>query len=126
MEEDNQGTTTQNSIDTNIDKKLENVRKGQKIIISAILANFLVFFLTLIDPLLGILNLAVLALSIYGIILLCKGLSIAIWVRVIIFIGLVIPLIGLLILLRLNAMATKALRASGYKVGLMGASPRVV
>lgn len=36
--------------------------------------------------------------------------------------GLIIPLIGLITLLILNSKATAALRAAGYKVGLLGAS----
>lgn len=34
-----------------------------------------------------------------------------------------IPLLGLLVLLRINAKATNVLKANGIKVGLLGANP---
>jgi len=37
--------------------------------------------------------------------------------------SLLVPLLGLILLLRLNAKATKELKAAGYKVGLLGARP---
>jgi hypothetical protein len=42
--------------------------------------------------------------------------------RVLLAVLMVIPLIGLITLVILNSRATKALRAGGYKVGLLGAS----
>lgn len=37
--------------------------------------------------------------------------------------SLLVPLLGLILLLRLNAKATKELQAAGWKVGLLGARP---
>lgn len=108
-----------------LEKEIEKVRTGQKLLIYAILLNVGVTISSMYLPMLGLLQFGVLGVSIYGLVRLFQGLKMAMWVRGIIFLTMILPLINLLVLLRLNSRATKTLREAGYKVGLMGASSRL-
>ena len=75
-----------------------------------------------IGPIAILLVLGTFILGIIGIVRLASGFNYSVFRIILLIIGMIIPLVGLLILLSLNARATKELRASGYKVGLLGAS----
>lgn len=102
----------------------EDVRKGQKLILYAILINIAVFFLVNVNPLLGLINLVSLGMSIWGLVLLGRGMESSLLMKVVCVICLFIPFVNFITLLVLNSKATKILRDAGYKVGLMGASPK--
>jgi hypothetical protein len=102
---------------------IEKVASGQKMIIYGILLYFLgIGGQFAIGPIAGLLVLGTLILGIIGIVRLASGFNYSVLRIILLIIGMIIPLVGLLILLSLNARATKELRASGYKVGLLGAS----
>jgi hypothetical protein len=102
---------------------IERVASGQKLIIYAILINIIATILQItVHPAIGLLGLVSLVMSVIGIIKLATGLSSSLIAKIIYVILMFIPLINLITLLVLNSRATKALRANGYKVGLLGAS----
>jgi hypothetical protein len=102
---------------------IESVASGQKLIIYAILINLAATVLQIaVHPAIGLLGLVSLVMSIIGIIKLSTGLGSSLIAKIIYVVLMFLPLINLITLLVLNASATKALRANGYKVGLMGAS----
>ena len=103
--------------------QIEKVALGQKLIIWAILLNILTYGLQYaIGDIAGLLFIVVLVLSLVGLFKLASGLGYSTGAKIGFVILLLIPLIGLITLLILNSKATTALRAAGYKVGLLGAS----
>lgn len=106
------------------DAQLEYVRSGQKLLIYAILFNIVVAIAAGAVPMLGVLQLLVLGVSLFGLFRLFQGMRIAIWIRILLFLSMVVPLLNLIVLLALNHRATKALRRGGYRVGLFGAGAR--
>lgn len=115
--------TTQNNQTTTGVNNIEKVASGQKLIIWAILLNILTLCLSFaIGDSASLLVIGVLILSLIGLFQLTAGLGYSIGAKIGFVILLLLPLIGLITLLILNSKATKALRAAGYKVGLLGAS----
>ncbi|WP_411825430.1 hypothetical protein [Luteolibacter sp. AS25] len=111
-------------------ESIEKVRTGQKFIIYGILLNIAVIPLNLMSesqPLLGVIalisGLASLVLAVIGIIRMSAGLSYGVGFRLLFCALIIIPLIGLITMAVLNGKATKFLRDSGHKVGLLGARP---
>ena len=103
---------------------IELVASGQKLVIYAILAYFAAAAVRATMGDIGFLvAFAALGLAILGIVRLGKGLGLHIAVRVLCVVLMFIPLVGLIMLLVLNGMATRRLKAAGYKVGLGGARP---
>jgi hypothetical protein len=88
----------------------------------AILLNIiLVSIKTKIGPvLLLLLALAVIIMSIVGILKLLSGLGYGITEKVLQVVLQFIPVVNLICLVLLNVRANKALRAAGYEVGLLG------
>lgn len=62
------------------------------------------------------------AIAVFRLAALFRGKAVA----VLYVIGLLIPLLGLILLLTLSSRATKTLRASGIKVGFLGAKPDAI
>ena len=103
--------------------RLESIASGQKLVIYAILVYFAVIILQLVvGPIAGVLLLVSMVMGIIGVIRLASGLGKSTASKVIFVVLLFIPLVGLITLLVLNGKATAALRAGGYRVGLLGAS----
>lgn len=101
---------------------LRRIASGQKLIIYAILGQILaVGVSTTIEVPGGLLILAALVFSLVGVVKLAGALGASVLVRVLLALGMFLPLISLVILLSLSSRATKRLRAAGYKVGLLGA-----
>jgi len=106
---------------------LQQTATGQKLVIYAILVYIAAIIATqvfpqFVKPFGIILLIGIAAMSLTGIIKLASGLEYSTVATVLLALGSFIPLVGLLILLMLNGKATAALKAAGYKVGLLGAS----
>ena len=98
------------------------VAQGQKLIIYAILINFLGMAVAQVSPvLLLVVNIIALLLSIVGIVKLASGLEFSLLTKILTISSMIVPLINLLVLAALSAKATKMLKQGGYKVGLLGA-----
>ena len=119
------------------EERLQSLRSGQKLAIYAIL----VYFATIImqaglgsGPGRGLLaasgfvlmigGLAALIMSLMGVWKMGYGLGIGAILRVVMLISMIVPLINILLLLVVNARATRKLRQAGYKVGFLGVSGR--
>jgi hypothetical protein len=114
--------TSQNPQVASFDQQTEKVASGQKLIIYAILVNFLTVGLqAAIGEIAGLLAIVAIVMSLIGMFRLASGLGYSTGAKVLLVILLLIPLIGLITLLVLNSRATKALKAAGYTVGLLGA-----
>lgn len=114
-------------------ERLEKVRTGQRLVIWSILLYFGMGALSALsgsDPalasLLGLLILvmvvAMFIMSFMGLFRMWSGLDTPMVYRVLMFLFMFVPLIGLLILVRSSAQATKMLKENGYRVGLLGAA----
>jgi hypothetical protein len=101
---------------------VDDVASGQKLLIYAILLYFACAFLrAFIGPIALVPILICLGMSWTGIYKISRGLEYSMWLRVVLLVLMLIPLVGLLVLASLNARATSRLRAAGYSVGLLGA-----
>jgi uncharacterized membrane protein len=91
--------------------------------ILAIVVNIVAYIVAnAVQPIMGLLaGLVALVLAIVGMLRATSGLGFSTPRRALYTIGLFIPLIALIVLAIVNAEATKALRANGYKVGFFGA-----
>jgi hypothetical protein len=105
---------------------IDGVASGQKLIIFAILVNLATFGVTagLGDKgeifILG-LEIAAITLALLGVVRVALGLGYSTRARVVLLFLAFIPILNFWMLVLLNARATRALRAAGYKVGLLGA-----
>jgi hypothetical protein len=121
------------------EERLERLRSGQKLAIYAIL----IYLVTLIVQMSlagaahgpgglmaasGLLfitgGLAALIMSFMGVWKMGYGLGVGTILRVVMLIFLIVPFINILLLLIVNARATRKLRQAGYKVGFLGVSGR--
>ena len=112
-------------VDTGPDntEEIGKVASGQKLVIYAILLNFVAIALQVaIGPIAGLFGLAGLVLSLIGIFRIGSGMGFSIVAKIVLVILMFIPLVNLITLLILNSRATSRLRQAGYKVGLLGAS----
>ncbi len=101
---------------------MEDIASGQKLIIYAILVQFLTVGLqAAFGGVAGLIGIIAIVMSLLGMFRLASGLGYSIGVIIVLVILLLVPLIGLITLLVLNSRATKALREAGYTVGLLGA-----
>jgi hypothetical protein len=124
------------------EERVQRLRSGQKRAIYAIL----IYLVTLVvqagmrgaahsppgapellmasDFLLTAGGLAALIMSLMGVWKMGYGLGIGAILRVVMLIFMIVPLINILLLLIVNARATRKLRQAGYKVGFLGVSGR--
>lgn len=101
---------------------IEKVASGQKLIIYAILVNFVTIgLIAAFGDIAGLVGIVAIVMSLVGMFHLAGGLGYSTAAKIFLLVLLVVPLVGLITLLILNSRATKALRAAGYKVGLLGA-----
>jgi hypothetical protein len=103
---------------------IEKVAGGQRLVIWGILVNIAAWGLQLaISPFLGLLlSLGAIGLSLVGIFRLATGMGYATAVKILLLVAMLVPIVNVLLLLTVNARATRRLRAAGYRVGLLGAS----
>ena len=123
------------------EERLERLRSGQKLAIYAIL----IYLVTILVQtsirgaahgpgaqgllmasgfLLMAGGLAALIMSLMGVWKMGYGLGVGTILRVVMLIFLIVPFINILLLLIVNARATRKLRQAGYKVGFLGVSGR--
>ena len=69
-------------------------------------------------------SLAALIMSLMGVWKMGYGLGVGTILRVVMLIFMIVPLINILLLLVVNARATRKLRQAGYRVGFLGVSGR--
>lgn len=107
-----------------LSRRLSKVASGQRLIIYAILLNLLSLVVkgTAGDVAGLAVGIVAAVVALVGLFRLASGMEYAVGWRVLLAVLMVIPLISLITLVILNSRATKALRAGGYKVGLLGAS----
>lgn len=102
--------------------RLDDVASGQKLVIYAILLYFLAAALrTVIGPLAIVPMLICLGMSWTGIYKIGRGLEYPLWMRILLLVLMLVPLLGLLLLVFLSSRATARLKSAGYSVGLLGA-----
>lgn len=120
------------------EERLQRLRSGQKLAIYAILiylvATVIQATLRGAAPspgmavasgfMLLIGGLAALIMSLMGVWKMGYGLGVGTILRVVMLIFMIVPLINILLLLVVNARATRKLRQAGYKVGFFGVSGR--
>jgi hypothetical protein len=103
-------------------QSIEKVASGQKLIIYAILVNFLTIGLqAAFGDIASLVGIVAIVMSLVGMFRLTSGLGYSTGAKVGLVILLLVPLVSLIALLVLNSRATKALRGAGYKIGLLGA-----
>ena len=103
----------------------EQVRSGQKLAIWAILLNLIsIPFLLVPEGALvrAPLVLVAIVLAVLGIVRMSRALGINLIIIVLMAMAMVIPMVGLVVLLVINAKATRYLRDHGYTVGMFGAN----
>jgi len=108
-------------------ERMDAVASGQRILIYTIIAALFSGVLrTQVGPVLSlVLGLSIAAVSIYGAVRVDKGLGGSLFSRIVYAIAMLLPLVSLIIMITLSVRATKALRAAGYQVGLLGAKKRI-
>jgi hypothetical protein len=102
---------------------LDQVASGQKLIIYSILLSFVSMVAnTAFAPALVVaLVLVTAVMSIVGAVRLCNGMGFSTVSKVLIIIGLLLPIVSLFVRVTLSIRATSRLKEAGYKVGLLGA-----
>jgi len=107
------------------DPRILKVKSGQKMILWAIVLNFVAYGVAMAGvggvALALLVNLVALVISIWGLIRLSSGLGYSVLAIIFLVMAMFVPLVNLITLLIVNSKATNALRAAGYSVGLMGA-----
>ena len=103
------------------EKTFKHLSQGQKMAIYAIVIYFIGgVSATFIGGIAGLLIIFALILALIGLVRILLGSTIGLVSKILLFIAMFIPIINLLALARINYIATKELRAAGYKVGLLG------
>ncbi len=106
-------------------ESLNRIARGQRQVMFALLAQIAASILARASPQIGLLLLiAALIYAVVALVRLTSALGISVASRVLLCIGLVIPLISLLILAVLSSRASRRLRAGGFRIGFFGAKPR--
>ena len=123
-----QATVREEQVDTS---NTSDLLTGQKRVIYAVLLYIATGAVSVIggdNVLAGLIVIAsvisFLVLGWTGIYKISRGLGHSMGSRIFIMLLMLIPLVGLLTLLVTNSKATKALKAAGYSVGLLGARPK--
>lgn len=116
-------------MDPTIDEaaQTEQVRSGQRIAIAAILLHLISVPLMTVPEGVFIrapLVIVAIVLAVLGIVRMSRGLGIDLVIIVLMALGMVVPLVNLVILVIINARATRFLRDRGYVVGMLGAKAR--
>lgn len=109
------------------EEKLALAASGQKIVIYSILLNFVLRGLERNNEfpqwLMVVLSICVGVYSLVGVVKLCSGLDKGKGQKILFMVLSFFPFANLLSLIYLSRLATKALRAAGWTVGLLGARP---
>ncbi|MDR2112792.1 MAG: hypothetical protein LBQ62_06815 [Candidatus Accumulibacter sp.] len=119
-------STVADAEDSFIDLDRHNrIAAGQRMMVFAVLVSLLAMPLRAVT---GEFTLAIsivtAILAVVGVVRLTRGLGHSVPVCILCAILMIVPLLNLIVMLILNARATRRLRAAGYRVGLLGAKPR--
>lgn len=102
--------------------RLDDTASGQKLVVYAILLYFVAAASQMVIGPLAILPMLIcIGMSWTGTYKISRGLDYPMWVRILLLILMIVPLLGLLVLVVLSSRATARLKAAGYSVGLLGA-----
>ena len=110
-----------------VHERLQRVASGQRMMVWSVLGTFLANGgMGSVHSTLGLAVgflfwLACLVFAIIGAVRLLRGLDAHVAMCVVVAIFMIVPLFNLIAMLILSMRATRALKAAGYKVGLMGA-----
>lgn len=100
---------------------IDQIASGQKFMIYGILANIIFALLkAAVGDVVAVLAIISFAISAVGVFRVGSGFGYHMGLKIALIALTIIPLINLIVLLILNARATKVLRAAGFQVGLMG------
>ncbi len=105
-------------------ERSEQVCSGQRFAVWAILLNLVSVLLLLVPEgalIRASLILVAIIMAVLGIVRMSRGLEINLILIVLMAMCMILPFVNLIILLVINAQATRYLRAHGYTVGMMGA-----
>ena len=108
----------------NASARAEQVCSGQRFAVWAILLNLITVPLLLVPEgasIRAVLILVAIVLAVFGIVRMSRGLDISLVLIVLMAMGMVVPFLNLVILLIVNARASRYLRSHGYSVGMLGA-----
>jgi tetrahydromethanopterin S-methyltransferase subunit C len=106
---------------------LNRIASGQRHVIYALLVQIVAYGLARGAPQIGLLFVAAaFVYAVVSVVRLAQALGYSVVSRVLLCIGLLIPLVSLLVLAVLSSRASQKLRAGGFKIGLLGAKPREV
>jgi hypothetical protein len=106
-------------------ESLNRVARGQRQVMFALLAEIAASVIARAAPQIGLLLLiAAFIYSVVALLRLTSALGISIVSRVLLCVGLLIPLLSLLVLAVLSSRASRRLRAAGFRIGFLGAKPR--
>jgi hypothetical protein len=101
---------------------LDRIASGQRLMIYAVLVSMAGMALrTAMGPPAAVISLAATVVAIVAAARLSSALGSGIAMRVFYCLAMIIPIINLVVMLILSSRSTRALRAGGYKVGLLGA-----
>ena len=103
------------------DQHINDVAVGQRMVIGSIVLNVATIFTRGVADLWILLGIAAIGLGATGLLRMAGGLGYSTGKKIGLVILVAIPVVGLITLALVNGKATQALRASGYKVGLLGA-----
>lgn len=113
--------------DLEVIESLNRIARGQRQVMFALLAQIVASVLARISPQIGLLLLiAAFIYSVIALVRLTSALGISVVSRVLLCLGLLIPLVSLLVLAVLSSRASRRLRAGGFRIGFLGAKPREV
>lgn len=104
------------------DHQLDKVASGQKLVIYAVIVNFIASSQGKLPMLATTLAVVALVMAIMGILRLATGLRLSAAAKTLTVLATFIPLVNIIVLLILSSKATKLLREAGFTVGLLGAS----
>ena len=107
--------------------QVEQVRTGQRLALFAILANLVTFPLAFVPALVMIraaILLVAMVVGVLGVVRMTRGLGFNLIFVVLLALLMVVPMLNLLLLVFVNARATRFLMDRGFKVGLLGAKKR--
>jgi vacuolar-type H+-ATPase subunit I/STV1 len=106
-------------------ESLNRIARGQRQVMFALLAQIAASIIVRASPQIGLLLLiAAFIFSVVALVRLTSALGISIVSRVLLCLGLLIPLVSLLVLAVLSSRASRRLRAAGFRIGFLGAKPR--
>jgi len=103
------------------------VASGQRLMILAIVGNFILLrFLQDAHHLVILYGaFCVLAMSAFGLYRIAQGLLVPLWGKILLFIGLAVPVLSIVLLFGLHWLGRKYLRDAGYSTGFFGASEAI-